>query len=102
MAGCPETPQCVVIGPPVPPSHQQGQVTLPASIDLLSVSRRSSVLTLTTANGLPSYLAWSARSLGYIATQGRHHSPENTSRTTLPRKSLSLNRFPSTSAPSIS
>jgi hypothetical protein len=83
--GKPETPQRVVIGPAVPPSHQHRQVISPALIDWASASTLASVFTLTSANGRSFSRATSSRSCGYIPTHGPHQLPEKVSTTTLPR-----------------
>src|SRR5271165_652737 len=88
-------PQCVVMGPVIPPSHQHRQVISPLAIDCRSVSTLASVFTLTSANGLLAFRATRSRSWGYMPTHGPYQLPENVSTTTLPRYSPSASSFPS-------
>src|SRR5919197_2264227 len=103
MVGHPETFHLVAIGPSVPPPSQNDrQVILSFFITALSASRSLSLLTPSSANGLPSYFFTSDRSCGYMARQGPHQWPQKSRTTTFPLYSLSLNCLPSMSSPSIS
>src|SRR5438132_5969793 len=80
----------VEIGPLVPLFQNDRQVMFSSFIRCLMCSRSVSLLTPTRTKGLPSRRFTSDRSCGYMARQGPHQSPQKSSVTTFPRRSLSF------------
>src|SRR5262245_49673142 len=88
----------LLIGPSRP-SENDRQVIVFFSSHFLRAWRSESRLTPTRANGLPSSRFTSDRSCGTMAMHAPHHSAQKSSTTTFPRKSDSLNAWPSLSLP---